>query len=99
MEHHLHLSHPLLYLQQYPVFLLCNYQHLLLNFNPTCTASCSTSSARPYATSKLVPFKPEFTGKPDEEVEANLLSTNDWMDTHVFPEGVKDQRFCLTLVG
>ena len=44
-------------------------------------------------------FKPEFAGKPDEDVEAHLLRTNDWMDTHVFPEGVKIQRFCLTLVG
>ena len=23
--------------------------------------------------------------------------TNDYMDTHAFPEGVKVQRFCLTL--
>ena len=44
-------------------------------------------------------FKPEFAGKPDEDAEAHLLRTNDWMDTHVFPEGVKAQRFCLTLVG
>ena len=34
-------------------------------------------------------FKPEFAGKLDEDAEAHLLSTNDWMDTHVFPEGVK----------
>ena len=44
-------------------------------------------------------FKPEFTGKPDEDAEAHLLSTNDWMDTYAFPEGVKGQCFCLTLVG
>ena len=44
-------------------------------------------------------FKPEFEGKPDEDVEAHLLRTNDWMDTHAFPEGVKVQCFCLTLVG
>ena len=44
-------------------------------------------------------FKLEFTGKSDEDVEAHLLRTNDWMDTHAFPEGVKVQRFCLTLVG
>ena len=24
-------------------------------------------------------FKPEFSGKPEEDVEANLLRTNDWM--------------------
>ena len=37
--------------------------------------------------------KPEFTGKPGEDVEAHLLRTNDWMDTHAFPEGVKVQHF------
>ena len=44
-------------------------------------------------------FKPEFASKPDEDAEAHLLRANDWMDTHAFPEGVKVQRFCLTLVG
>ena len=44
-------------------------------------------------------FKPEFTGKTDEDAELHLLRTNDWIDTHAFPEAVKVQRFCLTLVG
>ena len=44
-------------------------------------------------------FKPEFSGKPDEDVEVHLLRTNNWMTTHDFPEAVKVQRFCLTLVG
>ena len=44
-------------------------------------------------------FKPEVAGKPDEDVEAHLLRTNDWMDTHAFPEGVSVHQFCLTLVG
>ena len=44
-------------------------------------------------------FKPEFSGKPDEDVEAHLLRTNDWMTTRDFSEAVKVQRFCLTLVG
>ena len=44
-------------------------------------------------------FKPEYSGKPEEYVEAHLLRTNDWMTTHDFPEGVKVQRFCLTLMG
>ena len=44
-------------------------------------------------------FKPEFSGKPEEDVEAHLLQTNDWVTTHDFPEAVKVQRFCLTLVG
>ena len=43
-------------------------------------------------------FKPEFSGKPDEDVEAHLLRTNHWMTTHDFLEAVKVQRFCLTLV-
>ena len=44
-------------------------------------------------------FKPEFLGKPDEDSEAHLLLTNDWMNAHHFIEGVKVQRFCLTLLG
>ena len=44
-------------------------------------------------------FKPEYSGKPEEDVEAHLLKTNDWMNTHDFPDGVKVQRFCLTLMG
>ena len=36
-------------------------------------------------------FKPEFTGKPDEDAEAHLLRTNNWMDTHAFQEGGKVQ--------
>ena len=44
-------------------------------------------------------FKPGFTGKPDEDAEAHLLRTNGWMDIHAFEEGVKVQRFHLTLVG
>ena len=43
-------------------------------------------------------FKPEFSGKPDEDVEAHLLCTNDWMNAHHFVEGVKVQKFCLTLL-
>ena len=44
-------------------------------------------------------FKPKFTGKPDEDVEAHLLRTKDRMDTHEFPDQVKVHRFCLTLIG
>ena len=29
-------------------------------------------------------FKPRFAGKPEEDAEAHLLRTNDWMDTHDF---------------
>ena len=44
-------------------------------------------------------FKPKYAGKPEEDAEAYLLRTNDWMDTHDFQDQVKVQRFCLTLVG
>ena len=44
-------------------------------------------------------FKPEFSGKPDEDAEGHLLDTNDWMNAHHFIEVVKVQRFCLTLLG
>ena len=44
-------------------------------------------------------FKPEYSGKPEEDVEAHWLRTNDWINTHDFPDGVKVQRFCLTLMG
>ena len=43
-------------------------------------------------------FKPEFTGKPDEDKEAHLLQKNNWMNIYAFPKGVKVQHFCLTLV-
>ena len=44
-------------------------------------------------------FKPEFSQKPEEDVEAHLLRSNDWMNTHHFNEDLKVQRFCLTLLG
>ena len=44
-------------------------------------------------------FKPEFSGKPEEDVEAHLLHSNDWMNAHHFDEDIKVQRFCLTLLG
>ena len=30
-------------------------------------------------------FKPDFLGKPEEDAEAHLLRTNDWMTTHDIP--------------
>ena len=44
-------------------------------------------------------FKPEFAGKMNEDAEAHLLRTNDWMDMHNFPNDQKVRRFCLTLTG
>ena len=52
-----------------------------------------------YAKIKWSHFKPEFTGKPEEDADAHLLRKNYWMDTHAFPEGVKVQHFCQILVG
>ena len=44
-------------------------------------------------------FKPEFSGKSEEDAEAHLLCPNDWMNAHHFNNDVKVQRFCLTLLG
>ena len=44
-------------------------------------------------------FKPEFSGKPEEDAEAHLLCSNDWMNAHCFHDDVKVQGFCLTLLG
>ena len=44
-------------------------------------------------------FKPEFSGKPEEDGEAHLLHSIDWMNAHCFDENIKVQRFCLTLLG
>ena len=44
-------------------------------------------------------FKPEFSGKPEEDAVAHLLRKNDWMETHEFPDDAKVRRFCLTLTG
>ena len=42
---------------------------------------------------------PEFSGRPDEDAEVHLLHSNDWMNAHHFIDGVKVQRFCLTILG
>ena len=44
-------------------------------------------------------INPEFTGKSEEDAEAHLLHTNNWMRTHNFNEEDKVKRFCLTLLG
>ena len=44
-------------------------------------------------------FKPEFSENPDEDAEAHLFHTNDWMNAHHINKGVKVQRFFLTLLG
>ena len=44
-------------------------------------------------------FKPEFSGKPEEDAITHLLRMNDWMEMLNFPKEAKVQRFCLTLTG
>ena len=44
-------------------------------------------------------MNPKFSGKPEEDAEAHLLHSNDWMNAHCFNDDVKVQRFCLTLLG
>ena len=44
-------------------------------------------------------FKPEFSGKPEEDAIVHLLRTNDWMETHNFPQEANIQRFCQTLTS
>ena len=38
-------------------------------------------------------IKPEYSSKPEEDVEAHLLRTNNWMNTHDFLDGIKVQIF------
>ena len=44
-------------------------------------------------------FKPEFSGKSEEDAEVHLPHSNEWMTAHHFDDGTKVQRFCLTLLG
>ena len=44
-------------------------------------------------------FKPELSGRPEEDVEAHLLRTNDMMETQNFSHVAKVHRFFLTITG
>ena len=55
--------------------------------------------APPNIISKWIGKKPEFSGKPEEDAELNLLSIRDWMEVHNFPEGEKVRCFPVTLIG
>ena len=44
-------------------------------------------------------FKPNFSGKPDEDAETHLCSIKRWMNTHRCQKNDKVQKFCLTLTG
>ena len=43
-------------------------------------------------------FKPEFSGKPEEDVEAHLLCSNDWMNAHCFDEDRKSSKILSYIV-
>ena len=73
----------------------------------TRTSTCSSTTLPPPPADPAVPqqpgqqlvhlnwsyFKPEISGKPDEDAEAHLLHTNDWMNAHHFVKGVKSKDF------
>ena len=41
-------------------------------------------------------FKPESeSGKPEEDAEAHLLHSHDWMNAHRFVDGIKPRVFVL----
>ena len=44
-------------------------------------------------------FKPEFSGKPEEDAEAHLLCSNDWMEAHHFDANIRVQRFLPHTIG
>ena len=72
---------------------------------PAATKSATATESRFSRTStatfayKLVNFKTEFSGKPEEDAEAHLLCSNDWMNARRFIDSIRVQRFCLTLLG
>ena len=88
MADHLHLSHP-------PVIppVVPSAPPVQLPAPPTQLVIPLTQPIQPAPMPQFnwSHLKSEFTGKLDEDVEAHLLRTNDWMDTHAFPKGVKVQ--------
>ena len=73
-------------------------QPLIFSSVPTQPAQLPIPSAQPVQPVHVPQlnwshFKPEFAGKPEEDAEANLLRTNDWMDTHSFQEVDKVQLY------
>ena len=98
MTDHMHLSNPPLFHQWYGMPPVPPVQP------PAPPEQLTAPSKQPIQPASMpqlnwTHFKPEFTGKPHEDAESHLLRTNDWMDTHVFPESVEVQQFCSTLVG
>ena len=77
------------------------YLHLIQtnkNINSNNNNSKNPRSSRSTTASNNLQFKPVFWGKPDEDAEVHLLQPNDWMIAQHFVEGVRVQRFCLTLL-
>ena len=44
-------------------------------------------------------FKPAFAGKQEEDMEAHLLRTNEWMETHDLPEDTKVKKILFNSHG
>ena len=44
-------------------------------------------------------FTPEFSGKPDDDPEEDLVRIIGWMDTHNYVVDQRVKRFPLTLAG
>ena len=60
----------------------------------TGTPATSTTST---CGNELVIFKPEFSGKPEEDPEEHLLRIIAWMNRHNFKVGHRIRRFPSTL--
>ena len=75
------------------------FQHLTPSPADPAVQQAPQQPAQPVVHLNWSHFKPEFSGKLDEDAEAHLLHANDWMTAHHFVEGVTVQRFCLTLLG
>ena len=69
-----------------------------LPLSPATTPNTTTNQQQQVVHLNWSNFKPEFSGKPDEDAEAHLLHSNDGMNAHHFVEDIKVQRFCLTLL-
>ena len=91
MEDHLHLGHPCSTTCGTPI-------PPMQPPAPPAQPTVPTAQSGPMPQLNWSHFKPDFVGKPHEDVAEHLLRTNDWMDNHAFPEGVKVQKFCFTSV-
>ena len=77
--------------------------HLINDNRNNKSTTAKQTTTRPATTTTFTlnwsHFKPDFSGKPDDNAEVHLLCSNDWMNAHHFVDGVKVQRFWLALLG